>query len=241
MKTLTRAGLAGLLALAVPAAWAGVFSVTPVRIYLTPKDRATAITVQNEGDEEIVMQADVYTWQQKPGGEDDLQLSEDLVLSPPILKIGPKARQVVRLAMVSPPKAEQQLTYRLIVREIPEAKPVEKTIQLQVALAFSLPIFITPPNVKRELDCTVERSAPDKVAATCENKGQAYAQPRELALLDGAGQKVVSRDNGLYILPGIRRTFELRKADGPIPGGKLKLAVTLDDGSTQGYDIALPQ
>jgi fimbrial chaperone protein len=125
MKTLMRAGIAGLVALVVPTAWAGVFSVTPVRIYLAPKDRATAITVQNDGDEEIVMQADIYTWKQKPGGEDDLALSEDLVLSPPILKIAPHARQVVRLAMVSAPKADRQLTYRLIVREIPEAKPAE--------------------------------------------------------------------------------------------------------------------
>jgi fimbrial chaperone protein len=241
MKNLMRAGIAGLVALVVPAAWAGVFSVTPVRIYLSPKDRATAVTVQNEGDDEIVMQADIYTWKQKPNGDEDLALSEDLVLSPPILKIGPHGRQVVRLAMVSPPKSERQLTYRLIVREIPEAKPAEKNIQLQVALAFSLPVFITPPNVKRALDCAAERAAPDKITVACENKGDAYAQPRDLALVDSGGQKVASRDNGLYILPGIRRTFELRRADGPIPAGNFKLAVTLDDGSTQGYDIALPK
>ena len=143
--------------------------------------------------------------------------------------------------MISAPKSERQLTYRLIVREIPEARPAEKNIQLQVALAFSLPVFITPANVKRSLDCGVERSAPDKVTVACENKGEAYAQPREIALLDSAGQKLASRDNALYILPGVRRTFELRKAEGPIPGGNLKLALTLDDGSTQGFDIALPK
>ena len=240
MNAFLRAGAAGLVALAVPA-WAGVFSVTPVRIYLTPRDRATAVTIQNEGDDEIVMQADIYTWKQKPTGEDDLALSEDLVLSPPILKIAPKGRQVVRLAAVGAPKADRQLTYRLIVREVPEARPAEKNIQLQVALAFSLPVFITPANVKRELDCKVERIAPDKVAAACENKGEAYAQPRELALLDGGGHKVAARDNALYLLPGIRRTFELRKGDGPIPAGPFKLAVTLDDGSTQSYDANLPQ
>ena len=241
MNRILRAGVAGLVALSVPPAWAGVFSVTPVRIYLSPKERATALTVQNEGDEEIVMQADIYTWKQRPTGEDDLQLSEDLVLSPPILKIGPKGRQVVRLALVGAPKIDRQLTYRLIVREVPEAKPSEKNIQLQVALAFSLPVFITPPTVKRELDCKVERAAPDKISAACENKGDAYAQPRELALLDAGGAKVLSRDNGLYILPGIRRTFELKKAEGSVPAGAYKLAVTLDDGSTQSYDVALPQ
>lgn len=36
------------------------FTVTPVRIYMTPKDRAVAITVTNDGDNELVMQA-VYS------------------------------------------------------------------------------------------------------------------------------------------------------------------------------------
>jgi fimbrial chaperone protein len=242
MNPMFKAAIAVLaLSSAAAPSWAGTFSVTPVRIYLSPRDRATAVTITNDGDEELVMQADIYVWKQKPGGEDDLVLSEDLVLSPPILKLAPRARQVVRLASVSTPKSEKQLTYRLIVREVPEAKSVEKTIQLQVALAFSLPIFITPPQVKRALGCSVERSAPDSVRVACENTGDAYAQPRELALSTAAGEKLASRDNGLYILPGITRTFDLRKADGRIPGGKLKLAVALDDGSTQGYDLTLPE
>ena len=60
---------------------AGVFSVTPVRIFMTPHDRAIAVTVTNEGDDELVMQADIYTWKQKADGTDDLQLSEDLILA----------------------------------------------------------------------------------------------------------------------------------------------------------------
>jgi fimbrial chaperone protein len=94
--------LAGLLA---TAANAGQFSVSPVRIYMGPQDRATAITVVNEGNEELVMQADIFTWKQKPGGEDDLVLSEDLFLAPPIIKLAPNGRQVVRLAMVKPSRA----------------------------------------------------------------------------------------------------------------------------------------
>ena len=165
-KILTGSAL-GLLAtsLAMPV-WAGQFSVTPVRIYVAPKDRAAAVTVTNEGDEELVMQADVYVWKQKPGGEDELTLSEDLFLSPPIIKLAAKSRQVVRLAMLRPPKTNRQLTYRVIVREIPEARKAKKTVELQIALAFSLPVFITPPGAKHWLGCTVERSAANSVAAS---------------------------------------------------------------------------
>src|SRR5659263_85474 len=89
-----------LLALLMPwaAVNAGVFSVTPVRLYMTPRDRAIAVTLTNEGDTAIVLQADINSWSQKPDGSDELVLTEDLILAPPIIKLASKTRQVVRLA-----------------------------------------------------------------------------------------------------------------------------------------------
>ena len=227
-------------ALAAPS-WAGLFSVTPVRIFMTPRDRATAITITNESDEELVMQADVYAWKQKASGEDDLVLSEDLILSPPILKLAPRARQVVRLAMVKPPEAgPRQGTYRMILREVPEAKKDPKNVELQVALAFSLPVFVTPPGAKRDMACSGERQARDAIKVSCENTGDTYMQPREFVVSSGNGQKLAARENAAYILPGMRRSVDIRRAEGPIPGGKLKLDVSLDDGSTRAYELALP-
>lgn len=218
---------------------AGQFAVSPVRIYMEPRDRATAITLTNEGDEEMVLQADVFLWKQKPDGEDDLALTEELFLSPPIIKLAPKARQVVRLAMLKPPKSGPQLTYRMIVREIPVAKPVDKTVQVQIALAFSLPVFITPPNAKRALGCVVERIAADTARVVCENTGNAYAHPREFVLTGANDEKLASRDSGGYILPGIKRSFELKRSDGNIPGGKAKLATRFDDGQSQTYEVSV--
>jgi fimbrial chaperone protein len=228
-----------LAACAFPAG-AAQFTITPVRIFMTPKDRAVAVTVTNDSDEEVVMQADLYSWKQRPDGSDDLQLTEDLILTPPILKLAPRARQVVRLARLSPPPAGQQQTYRLVMREIPEARSSEQ-LQLQVALAFSLPVFISPPGVKRDLNCALERAAPDQVRAVCSNAGNAYAQIRALEVMDARGTKVAARDTGGYLLPSVRRSFELRGANGAIPAGKVKLQVALDDGSLQAFDATLPE
>lgn len=242
MKAL-HATLAALVAVAAALhaapADAGVFSVTPVRIYMTPRDRAIAVTLTNEGNTEVVLQADVYEWKQKPDGTDDLVLSEDMILAPPIIKLAPLARQVVRLARTQPPPAGQQLTYRLVVREIPEARPPAEGVQLQVALAFSLPVFITPPGAKRQLSCDVERIAPDKVAAVCENNGNAYAQPVDFVLAGEAGL-LAKRDTGGYILPGTKRRFELTAAQARVAGGRLRMTVTQDDASQQVFDVVLP-
>ncbi len=231
--------IALLVAGTIPPASAGVFSVTPVRIYMAPGDRAVAVTVTNEGDDELVMQADLFLWKQKPDGQDDLTLTEDVFLSPPIIKLAPKARQVVRLARLSTAKPTEQLTYRMVVREVPEAKPAKKDLQLQIALAFSMPIFITPTGAKGKLACVAERASPDTVKAICENTGNGYSHPTSFLLNNSGGAKIASQETGGYLLPGIKRSFDLKRTDGNIPGGKLKLAATFDDGTSQSYEVTL--
>ena len=240
-KILSGFALAALFVILPATVEAGVFSVSPVRMYMAPKDRAIAVTINNEGDDALVMQADVYVWKQKPGGEDELTLTEDMILSPPIVKLAPHSRQVLRLAMLRARPTTEQLTYRLIVREVPEAKPPEKNLQLQLALAFSLPVFITPPGAKRQLDCAIDRVSANTVRASCENTGNAYAQPREFTLTSASGEKLALRDSGGYILPSIKRNFDIKRTDGRVPGGKAKLAVGLDDGSTQSFDVSIPE
>jgi fimbrial chaperone protein len=228
------------LCIAAPA-YAGAFTVTPVRIYMTPRDKAVAVTITNESDEQLVMQADLYVWKQKPDGEDDLTLTDDMFLSPPIIKLAGKSHQVVRLARLNNAPSDRQLTYRMIVREIPEARPAKEKIQLQIALAFSMPVFITPKGAKSKLDCVVARTAADSINAVCENSGNAYAQTLNFELTDAAGEKLGSRDKGGYILPSIKRYFDIKSENNKaIPAGKAKLTIRLDDGSTQTFDVTVP-
>lgn len=228
------------ICLTVPA-FAGTFSVSPIRIFMTPKDKAVAVTITNDGDEEVVMQADVYEWKQKTGGEDDLALTEDMFVSPPIIKLAGKSRQVVRLARMIPAKSADQLTYRMIVKEIPEAKPAKDKMQIQLALAFSMPVFITPQGAKQKLECSLERSAANSINAVCENVGNAYAQPREFSLTSESGEKLAVLESSGYILPTIKRSFDIKSANNPIPAGKAKLTVKLDDGTSQTFDVMLAE
>lgn len=219
--------------------WAGVFSVTPVRIYMTPRDRAVAVTVTNEGDTEVVLQADLNTWSQKPDGSDEQRSTEDMILSPPIIKLAPKARQVVRLALLKPADASHQLIYRMIFREVPEAIPSkDQFIQIPIALALSLPVFITPPPARREISCRVVQSDANVLGASCANTGTAYAQVREmLAIRDS--QVLAKFEGGTYILPGAQQVISV-KGSRPIAAGSAQLKVSFDDGKSQVFDVVLP-
>ncbi|MFC5520713.1 fimbrial biogenesis chaperone [Polaromonas jejuensis] len=216
---------------------AGVFSVTPVRLYMSPRDRAIAVTLTNEAETEVVLQADINTWNQKPDGTDELVLTEDLILAPPIIKLAPKARQVVRLALLKPADASRQLTYRMIIREVPEAQPASG-IQVPIALALSMPVFITPPAAKREMNCAAQRADTKTVNLQCSNTGTAYAQIREASLLRDK-QPLARFEGGSYILPGASKTVSLM-GEKAVAAGDAQLVVTFDDGQSLTTSITLP-
>jgi fimbrial chaperone protein len=226
-------------AAAAPQAEAGAFTVTPVRIYMTPRDRAVALTLTNEGDSELVIQADINVWSQDAQGRDKLELTEDLILAPPIIKMAPNSRQVVRLAFARPPDLSRQLTYRMIVREVPEAlAPKQNTIQLPIALALSIPVFITPPVAKPQVACELVRRGPQAVDAVCSNSGSAYTQVLELAL-QRSGNVLARSEPGTYILPAAAKTIPV-KAASDLAAGPVQVKLVTDDGKTQILDLALP-
>jgi fimbrial chaperone protein len=220
------------------AAHAGVFSVSPVRIYMAPRDRAVAVTVVNEGDTELVIQADINTWSQKPDGTDELVLTEDLVLAPPILKLAPRARQVVRLALLKPADAANQTTYRLILREVPEAAPPKEGVRVPIALALSMPVFITPPGAKPDVNCQFKRVDAKSMDAICANTGNAYTQIRTVTL-SRAGAPVAKFEGGQYVLPGARQTIRISAPDA-IPQGTAQAQVEFDSGKPLAIEVSLP-
>jgi fimbrial chaperone protein len=227
-------------------AMAGVFSVTPVRIYMTPKDRAVAVTITNEGEDPVVLQADLYVWSQKADGSDEMTPTEDLILAPPILKLGPKTRQVVRLARLKPGDAIRQLTYRMILREIPEAAGSKENVQVAIALALSMPVFITPPLAKSEVACDAKAAAAGTdLDVSCANTGTAYTQMRDILVKEKGGERALGHfEGGVYVLPGAKKIVPVKierpGATTPLAGA-LQLIITFDDGRVQTFDVTVGQ
>lgn len=218
---------------------AGIFSVTPVRIYMASSERASAVTVTNDGDDELVMQSDIYDWKQSADGKEILTLSEDMILSPPILKMAPRSSQVLRLIALNALFKDRQQTYRMIIRQIPEAKPSKANMQLQIAYAFSIPIFITPPDASAKLDCSLVKGAPDMAKAVCQNAGTATAHTTSLQISSADGNSMARHDSGAYILPGAQKSFIFKESHSTLPVGKHRLVVYMSDGTRQSYDTTV--
>ncbi len=146
MRTL--AALLIFAALAAPAT-ASTFNISPIRAELSGSHRTEALTIMNADDSPVVVQIRVVRWSQKDGAE-QLEDTRELLATPPVLQIAANGQQIIRVALRRDPDSAQELTYRVIFEEVPQAAPKEFT-GLRVALRLSIPVFVAPAHGKAKL------------------------------------------------------------------------------------------
>jgi fimbrial chaperone protein len=194
--------------LAAPAT-ASTFNISPIRAQLSAGHRTEALTLINADDSPVVVQVRVVSWSQKSGAE-QLEDTRELLVTPPVLQIPANGQQIVRVALRRDPDPAQELTYRVIFEEVPQAAPKDFT-GLRVALHLSIPVFVAPAHGKASPQLAWEsRWLPNgqlEVAAT--NNGSGHLQitdfeaqfPGSLMPLRGVTSK--------YVLPGSRMSWTL--------------------------------
>lgn len=228
-----RLAVAGCALLPLAAA-AGSYSVIPIRVQFGPRDRAVAVTLTNLGDTPIALTAELFRWEQKGDGSDQLTPTDDLVLAPGLVRIAAKSQQVVRLALLRAADPQVQMTYRMLVREQPDASQAASAVNIPVAVAMSLPVFVTPPNARWDVECAA-RPQVAGIEVRCANSGTATALVRS-AQLEAGGKVVAKFEGGAYLLPGVSRPIALQPAlsAASLPA---KLTVTFEDNQTAAYEL----
>jgi len=200
------------LALIGPAGSAQVLSVQPVNIFLSPGQRATTLSVANQGSSETSIQIRAFDWKQKDG-EDQLTATNDVVVSPPLCTIPAGAAQIIRIVLRQSPQG-QEGTYRILVDQVPP--PAEAGV-VHVVLRLSIPIFAQPKaRALAQVKFHVE-SKDNQVFLVGVNEGQSHEAIRDIVLAtsDGRTMKVVSGVSP-YILAGATRRWPM-DAKGYLP------------------------
>ncbi len=174
--------------LLAPAAVAGSFSVSPLRIELSPGQRTVALTVHNQSEDATVVQAQLVAWTQADG-EDRLEPTADLIASPPIFTLQPAATQTIRIALRRPADGAVERTYRILVTEVPGPAQPGFT-GARFALKVSLPIFVEAATggTAPHLQWTAKRLPGGDVAVSVSNAGSKHVQLRSLELAPAAGE-----------------------------------------------------
>jgi fimbrial chaperone protein len=188
---------------------AGSFSISPVRVDLAAQSMTGVVTIRNQEDQPVVVQAETKHWQQTSQGE-QLEPTREVLVTPAVFTIPPKGSQVVRLALRREADARLELSYRLILTEVPQ-QAAPGFNGLNMALQMSLPIFVAAqapadPQVK----WSAQRGPDGTVAVTALNAGSAHARVLDLAVSPQPGDGQWLRQPGAYyVLPGQSRSWAI--------------------------------
>jgi fimbrial chaperone protein len=193
-------------------ALASSFNISPIRVELASGRRTEALTLRNADEAPVVVQVHVVAWSQRDG-VDQFDATREMLVTPPVLQLPGNGEQIVRVALRGQPDRSQELAYRVVFEEVPQAAPAGFT-GLRVALRLSVPIFIAPTVGKAHADLSWELHAlPDgqlEVAAT--NHGSAHSQVTDFEVQSsGASLRDMT---GKYVLPGSRVSWVLKGEPG---------------------------
>jgi fimbrial chaperone protein len=230
-------------------AQAGSFSVNPVRVTLSAKQPVAAITVRNSGTESSLVQLEASAWTQDQG-KDVLTPNADLLATPPIFTVPAGSTQIIRVGLRNPRTPASEVTYRLVLREVP---PAIRKEGVQVALMISMPVFVVPATpIKPELTWKASRTPDGKVRVSATNTGTEHIQLGKLELSAGAGQLIGSRGISEYVLPGNTKSWVVDATPAlaasasvqilsSSDAGELKSTVALETGLVANQDARAPR
>ena len=211
MRNLLVSILASMAACALPSAqaMAGTFSISPVRVDLAAQATTGVVTIRNQEDQPVVVQAESKLWQQTSAG-DQLEDTRDVLVTPAVFTIPPQGSQVVRIALRRDVDPRTELSYRLILTEVPQQAAPGFT-GLNMALQMSLPIFIAAqaPTTPR-VQWSAARSPDGTVAVTALNAGTEHARVLDLLISpQPGGDQWLHQQGAHYVLPGQSRRWAL--------------------------------
>jgi fimbrial chaperone protein len=189
-------------------AWGASLQVAPVLVEVAAPGAAATLKLRNEGTTPIHAQIRVFRWSQV-NGQEKLEPTHDVVASPPIATLSPRADYTVRLVRVNKAPVAHEESYRLMVDELPNgAGPRNRTVNL--VLRYSIPVFFYPRDgAPAKLEWSVMQTG-GKLYVEAKNSGDRHVRISALNLRDEHGSSV-SFGRGLtgYVLgqSSMRWTF----------------------------------
>jgi fimbrial chaperone protein len=201
-------GVAVMVAIVASSTNAGSFSVSPVRASLSAAQAITSLTVHNSGVEPSTVQLQVMHWAQE-GGKDVLTPSREILATPPLFTVPPGGSQVVRLGLRRAADARRELTYRLILTEVPPPRKPEFA-GLSVTLRLSVPVFVAPPTaVEAALHWRVHTQPDGSTLVKLTNSGNAHIQVSSISLASFDTAAAGKLQASTYLLPGQSREWAM--------------------------------
>jgi len=213
------------------------YEVDKVRLFLSLSKPVDTLKVSNPGgkDKPVSLQTRLMRWTQK-NGQDVYEPSNDLIVSPPMMRIPPKRTQLLRVGWRAPTPIQTEKAYRLYMQDISPFTPLSET-GVRVKIKLGVPIFILPAAPIYRLNWKVDSLSGKTLKMTANNVGNTHVQVAFATLTAPDNHKVGNYSGGAYIFPGESKQLTFTMTDTSIKN--LKMSVDTDSAPMQ-VDIRIP-
>jgi fimbrial chaperone protein len=199
--------LTAILAIAATPLQASI-RVSPVLVQVQAPGKATTLTLKNDDAKPHNVQIRVFRWTQTEG-EDRLDRTQDVVVSPPSISLAPGTEYVIRVVHVAQRPLQPDESYRVIVDEIPDRDA--KLNGVRFALRYSVPIFFASAPADEARVQWTARQTGDTLSLSAHNRGARHLRLSNLRLVDPSGHVLVKQDGLVgYVLGGTDRRWTFR-------------------------------
>jgi fimbrial chaperone protein len=215
---------------------ASILEVAPVRLQFGPTQPGQELQIANTGSVPVDAQARIMLWTQENGQERLAPVpAGEIVASPPIMHIDPGKQQIVRVVRLHPTAPSSELSYRLLIDELPH-RDLPHGTGVVVLMRYSIPVFVvTAPPPAQQQNAATQRTDLSRVRAQVvagqngkaelriSNDGRHALRISALSAVTPGGQ-VQDVDSGLvgYVLAGQRMAWPLNVPYPLSPGLALK-------------------
>jgi fimbrial chaperone protein len=168
-------------------AHAASLQVAPVLLEVPAPGAATTMTVRNTGDLPIMSQLRVYRWTQV-NGQEKLDLTDDVVASPPMVELRPKQDYTVRIVRTAKHPVAGEESYRVVIDELPDARKQPGIIAL--VLRHSVPLFFVARQSAAAAPHYAITQSANGLTLRVSNQGDRRIQLSAIAIKNAAGRQV---------------------------------------------------
>jgi fimbrial chaperone protein len=198
------------------------FAVSKVLVDLSPQKPSDALTVSNDGEKPVVVQARLFAWSVE--GEQETQSpTADLIVNPSIFTVPAGGQQILRIGMRKPLDPSRESSYRLELQEIPGNPEAAEAPAVRFVLRMSLPVFYGPQITAPRLSWQASQAGADSLRLTVRNDGNGYAKIGRIEVFQvGQDKPFVDQEVLVYVLAAHSRIFTV-KASGPVREGRLQI------------------
>ncbi|WWO98922.1 MAG: fimbria/pilus periplasmic chaperone [Candidatus Dasytiphilus stammeri] len=131
--------------------------IWPLDPVIESDQNSTSLWLENHNSNSILVQIRVFSWKQTKHNN-RLEEQHEIIVSPPMVEIYPKNKQLIRLIKLITPPKDHEWSYRILIDEIPKSvvglEPTKNQlinhtnpIGLNFKMRYSIPLFVDGKNI----------------------------------------------------------------------------------------------